>query len=57
MTAAEASGQLRNIPTPLKVNNDLRWMGSGPNTGLGELFIPDLQPVPRSCRAKSTRHY
>jgi fumarate hydratase class II len=27
-----------------KINNDLRWMGSGPNTGLGELSIPDLQP-------------
>src|SRR5699024_5841752 len=41
----EASGQLRNIAySLLKINNDLRWMGSGPNTGLGELFIPDLQP-------------
>jgi fumarate hydratase class II len=27
-----------------KVCNDLRWMGSGPNTGLAELNIPDLQP-------------
>jgi fumarate hydratase class II len=27
-----------------KINNDLRWMGSGPNAGLGELAIPDLQP-------------
>jgi fumarate hydratase class II len=27
-----------------KINNDIRWMGSGPNTGLGELQIPDLQP-------------
>ncbi|GAA2025069.1 class II fumarate hydratase [Yaniella flava] len=41
----EASGQLRNIAySLLKINNDLRWMGSGPNTGLGELAIPDLQP-------------
>lgn len=41
----EASGQLRNISySLLKINNDLRWMGSGPNTGLGELAIPDLQP-------------
>ena len=41
----EASGQLRNIAySLLKINNDLRWMGSGPNTGLGELHIPDLQP-------------
>ena len=28
----------------MKINNDLRWMGSGPNTGLGEIAIPDLQP-------------
>jgi fumarate hydratase class II len=27
-----------------KINNDLRWMGSGPNTGLAEIRIPDLQP-------------
>ena len=41
----EASGQLRNIAfSIMKINNDLRWMGSGPNTGLGEIFIPDLQP-------------
>ena len=41
----EASGQLRNIAFSLmKINNDLRWMGSGPNTGLGEILIPDLQP-------------
>jgi fumarate hydratase class II len=41
----EASGQLRTIAfSYMKINNDLRWMGSGPNTGLGEIFIPDLQP-------------
>ncbi|MFJ6281013.1 class II fumarate hydratase [Arthrobacter subterraneus] len=41
----EASGQLRNIAYSfMKINNDLRWMGSGPNTGLGEIAIPDLQP-------------
>jgi fumarate hydratase class II len=41
----EASGALRIIAVSLtKINNDLRWMGSGPNTGLGELHIPDLQP-------------
>ncbi|MFC8302385.1 class II fumarate hydratase [Specibacter sp. NPDC057265] len=41
----EASGQLRNIAySIMKINNDLRWMGSGPNTGLGEISIPDLQP-------------
>ena len=41
----EVSGQLRTIAySYMKINNDLRWMGSGPNTGLGEIHIPDLQP-------------
>ena len=41
----EASGALRTIAVSLtKICNDLRWMGSGPNTGLAELHIPDLQP-------------
>jgi fumarate hydratase, class II len=41
----DASGALRTIAVGLtKICNDLRWMGSGPNTGLGELQIPDLQP-------------
>jgi len=41
----EASGALRVLAVSLtKINNDIRWMGSGPNTGLGELHIPDLQP-------------
>ena len=41
----EASGQLRTIAVSLnKVCNDLRWMGSGPRAGLGEIQLPDLQP-------------
>lgn len=41
----ELSGALRTIAVSLtKICNDLRWMGSGPNTGLGEIYIPDLQP-------------
>jgi fumarate hydratase class II len=41
----EASGALRILAVSLtKICNDLRWMGSGPNTGLGEINIPDLQP-------------
>ncbi|WP_231121257.1 class II fumarate hydratase [Motilibacter peucedani] len=41
----ELSGQLRTIATSLyKISNDVRWMGSGPRTGLTELFLPDLQP-------------
>ena len=41
----EASGALRVLAVSLtKINNDLRWMGSGPNAGIGEISIPDLQP-------------
>jgi len=41
----EASGQLKTIAVGLvKICNDLRWMGSGPRTGLGEIALPDLQP-------------
>ncbi|WP_280232234.1 class II fumarate hydratase [Nocardia cyriacigeorgica] len=41
----EASGALRTIAVSLtKIANDIRWMGSGPLTGLAELQLPDLQP-------------
>ena len=41
----EMSGQLRTVAVSLvKIANDLRWMGSGPRTGLGEVNLPDLQP-------------
>ena len=41
----ETSGQLRTIAVGLlKITNDIRWMGSGPRTGLGEIALPDLQP-------------
>ena len=41
----EASGVLRTIAVSLyKISNDLRWMGSGPRAGLGEISLPDLQP-------------
>ncbi|NYI08043.1 class II fumarate hydratase [Allostreptomyces psammosilenae] len=41
----ETSGQLRTIAVGLvKISNDLRWMGSGPRTGLAEIRLPDLQP-------------
>ena len=41
----ECSGQLRTVAGSLfKIANDLRWMGSGPRAGLGELRLPDLQP-------------
>lgn len=41
----EASGQLKTVAISLyKISNDLRWMGSGPRTGLAEIRLPDLQP-------------
>ena len=41
----ETSGQLRTIAVGLtKIANDLRWMSSGPRTGLSEINLPDLQP-------------
>ncbi|MFD6079801.1 class II fumarate hydratase [Streptomyces hydrogenans] len=41
----ETSGQLRTIAVSLtKIANDLRWMASGPRTGLAEIELPDLQP-------------
>ena len=41
----ETSGQLRTIAVGLtKIANDLRWMSSGPRTGLAEISLPDLQP-------------
>ncbi|GLZ41225.1 fumarate hydratase class II [Actinokineospora sp. NBRC 105648] len=44
-SVVEASGQLRTVAVSLfKIANDLRWLGSGPRTGLAELALPDLQP-------------
>jgi fumarate hydratase class II len=41
----ELSGVLRTIAVGLyKVANDLRWLSSGPMTGLAEIHLPDLQP-------------
>jgi fumarate hydratase class II len=41
----EASGVLRTIAVGLnKIANDIRWMSSGPRTGLAEIHLPDLQP-------------
>ncbi|MGN9784723.1 class II fumarate hydratase [Nonomuraea sp. ZG12] len=41
----ELSGQLKVVAVSLnKIANDLRWMGSGPTAGLGEINLPDLQP-------------
>jgi len=41
----EASGQLTTIAVSLtKIANDIRWLGSGPRNGLGELQLPAVQP-------------
>jgi fumarate hydratase class II len=41
----EASGALRSTAVSLtKVANDIRWLGSGPRCGIGEIHLPDLQP-------------
>ena len=40
----EASGALKTVAVSLtKIANDLRWLGSGPRAGLGEIFLPELQ--------------
>jgi fumarate hydratase class II len=41
----EASGHLRVVAVSLmKIANDIRWLGSGPRCGLGEIVLPDTQP-------------
>lgn len=41
----EASGQLKTIAVSLsKIANDIRWLGSGPRCGIGELILPAIQP-------------
>jgi fumarate hydratase, class II len=41
----EMSGALKTVAVSLmKIANDLRWMGSGPRCGIGELMLPELQP-------------
>jgi fumarate hydratase class II len=40
----ETSGALKVLAVSLtKIVNDLRWMSSGPRTGLGEILLPELQ--------------
>lgn len=41
----EASGELRTLAVSLmKIANDVRWLGSGPRCGLGEINLPETQP-------------
>jgi len=41
----EMSGALKTVAVSLtKIANDIRWMGSGPRCGIGEIRIPETQP-------------
>ena len=41
----EASGALKTLAAALmKIANDIRWLGSGPRSGLGELRLPENEP-------------
>lgn len=41
----EASGQLKTVAVSLfKIANDIRWLGSGPRCGIGEISLPAIQP-------------
>jgi fumarate hydratase class II len=41
----EASGALRTIAASfMKIANDIRWLGSGPRCGIGEILLPETQP-------------
>jgi fumarate hydratase class II len=43
--AVETSGALKTVAASLvKIANDIRWLGSGPRCGLGEIQLPSLQP-------------
>ena len=43
--AVEASASLRTIAVSLfKIANDIRWLGSGPRAGIGEIALPEVQP-------------
>ena len=44
-TAVQVSGELKNLAVILmKISNDLRWMNSGPLSGLSEIELKALQP-------------
>jgi fumarate hydratase class II len=44
-TVVEAGGALKTVAVSLmKIANDIRWLGSGPRAGLGEITLPEVQP-------------
>ncbi len=41
----EASAALKTVAVSLmKIANDIRWLGSGPRCGIGEILLPEVQP-------------
>lgn len=41
----QASGAMKTIAVSLlKIANDIRWLGSGPRAGIGEISLPEVQP-------------
>ena len=41
----EASGSLKTVAVSImKISNDIRWLGSGPRSGIGEIDLPEVQP-------------
>jgi len=43
--AVEASASMRTIAVSMfKIANDIRWLGSGPRAGIGEITLPEVQP-------------
>ena len=43
--AVEMSGALKTVAASLiKIANDIRWLGSGPRCGIGEIHLPEIQP-------------
>ena len=43
--SVSVSGDMKSLAVSLsKIANDIRWLGSGPRSGLGELIIPPVQP-------------
>jgi fumarate hydratase class II len=44
-SAVAASGALKTVAVSLmKIANDIRWLGSGPRAGIGEIQLPEVQP-------------
>jgi fumarate hydratase class II len=43
--SVEMSGALKTVAVSLfKIANDIRWLGSGPRCGIGEIHLPETQP-------------